>query len=243
MKKMLKGSALLLSMAVLFSACLKNNDSQVNVPAGGLMAFNLSPDAGGIGIKLDGNNLVRTPVFYTNFTGGYLPVYVGNRTAWAFDYYSGVMLTRQTGFNVVDSQYYSLFVVSSDSNFKTVIVNDHLDSLGYEEGYAFVRYINAIADSTLQPEVKLGTGDMNPVAERPAFAAVSAFRKLSAGTAMVSVKGAGGVDVSRPITLEANKVYTVLLLGKPGASGDKSVQIKYIVNGTVDKTAGTAQGS
>ena len=111
MKKFLQGTAVLLVLSLVFSACMKNNDSQTVIPSGGLMAFNLAADADAVGIRLDGNNLVNQPLLYTNFTGAYLPIYVGNRTAWAYDYYSGNVLTQQVPFVSVDSQYYSLFVV------------------------------------------------------------------------------------------------------------------------------------
>ena len=234
MKKLLQGTAVLFVLSLVFSACMKNNDSQTVIPSGGLMAFNLAADADAVGIRLDGNNLVNQPLLYTNFTGAYLPIYVGNRTAWAYDYYSGNVLTQQVPFVSVDSQYYSLFVVSADSNYKTVVVNDHLDTLNYDAGHAFVRYINAIGDSTQQPLVKFNQAGADVVSEAAAFAHVSGFSKLAAGNTTVSVKVSTGIDTSRSVELEANKVYTVLLLGKPGATGDKAVQIKYIVNGTVE---------
>jgi hypothetical protein len=41
-------------------------------------------------------------------------------------------------------------------------------------------------------------------------------------------------DTSRTVTLEKDKVYTVLLVGIPGQTDTtKSVQIKYIANGTL----------
>jgi hypothetical protein len=41
-------------------------------------------------------------------------------------------------------------------------------------------------------------------------------------------------DTSRTVTLEKDKVYTVLLVGIPGLTDKtKSVQIKYIANGTL----------
>lgn len=240
MKRILQGSVLLLLMSALFSACMKNDGPQPNIPAGGLMAFNLSPDADGIGIKLDGNNLVNQPLRYTNYTGAYLPVYTGNRSTWAYDYYSGVTLTPKTGFNSVDSQYYSLFVVSADSNFKTVVVNDRLDTIHYNAGHAFVRYINAVADSVHEQHVTLSAGGADLVSENAAFAHISGFALVPAGNLAVAVKNAGaGVDASRTIELEANKIYTVLLIGRPGATGDKAVQIKFVANGAVseDKSA------
>ncbi len=234
MKKFFLGTMMLAAMTFLFSACMKNDDSQTAIPAGGLMAFNLSTDADGVGLSLDGNNLVSQPLQYTNYTGTYLPVYTGNRTAWAYDFYSGSALTPQTSFTVVDSQYYSLFVVSADSNFKTVVVNDSLTKLSYDAGHAFVRYINAVADSTLQPQVVFTQGGTALLHELADFAHVSAFSKPEAGNLTVAVSGSNGVDVSRTFEVEANKIYTVLLMGKPGETGDKAVQIKYIVNGTVD---------
>lgn len=239
MKKVVQIFALVAVIAVVFSSCLKDdNNNQPPIPSGGLMAFNLAPDADGIGIRLDGNNLVNQPLSYTNFTGGYLPIYTGERTARSFDYYTGAPIAAETKFSSVDSQYYSLFVVGTDSNYKNVIVTDNLDSIPFQSGKAFVRYINAVTDTTVQPEVTIRSGATDIVKEAAPFAQVSAFSTVDAGDISVSIKGGAGIDKSRTFSVEANKIYTVLLVGQPGVSdGSKAVDIKYIANGTVEETS------
>ena len=83
----------------------------------------------------------------------------------------------------------------------------------------------------------------NIVNENTTFTSVSDFTAIDAGAVTITVSNGSTVNVTRTITLESQKVYTVLLSGIAGETGDKAPQIKYIVNGTVDGTAGRVSGS
>ncbi|WP_046369140.1 DUF4397 domain-containing protein [Flavihumibacter petaseus] len=237
MKSTLKLFAVFSLVAILATSCLKSSDNQPATPVAGLMAFNLAPDQNSMGIRLNGNNLTNQPLSYTNYTGAYLPIYVGDRSAWAFDYSNGAPLTEETKFSAAADQYYSLFVVGSDSSYKTLVTTDNLDSLPFTAGKAFVRYINAIVDTTTSPEVIVAGGSTS-YQQEVSFGQVSAFQPIDAGDIAVSVKAGTTIDKSRTFPVEANKIYTVLLVGEPGAAGNKAVDIKYVVNGTIqDSTA------
>src|SRR5687768_5194748 len=61
-----------IAMGVLLPSCLKDDDNQpVDIPAAGLMAFNLAPDQQSVAIRLSGSSLTQSPLAYTNFTGIY----------------------------------------------------------------------------------------------------------------------------------------------------------------------------
>lgn len=218
---------------VLFTACLKDKDNGNNdIPAAGLMAFNLAPDQQSVVITLSGNTLTQSPLAYTNYTGGYLPIYIGNRPVKAYDYPDNTPLAS-TDFNFEQDKYYSVFVVGNDDHYRNVVAADNLDSLD-ANGSAYIRYINAITDSVNASTVTIAAGGNNVVNEPAQFAAVSEFKPLSAGEVSIAVKNNNGVDASRSITVEQNKVYTVLLTGVPGAADETNkVQIKYITNGTI----------
>lgn len=222
---------------VLFSACNKlDNEDAPDVPVSGLMAFNLAPDISQATITLSGNSLTATPLPYTNYTGGYLGVYSGERSVQSYNYGTGSSLASGS-YTFEPDNYYSLFVIGANNTYRNVIVNDELDSLSTASGEAFVRYINAIPDSS-QPTVTITAGGSNVVNTPAAYASVSDFVAVSPGDISITVSNGSTIDTNRTLTLEQRKVYTILLTGVPGGSGGSEVQIKFIQNGTVDASAG-----
>lgn len=221
-----------LAISFVFSACKKNVDT-IQKPAAGLMAFNLTADQPSIGVALSGNTLTNSPLAYTSYTGGYLGVYIGSREVTSYDFYSGATLA--TGSQTFDdSAYYSLFVVGTNETYKNVFVKDNLDSLPKTTGNAFVRYVNAITDSTSQPVVTISSNGTNVFNDNAAFASVSDFKQITPGGIAINVKDESTIDSTRNITVEAGKVYTVLFTGVPNATdSSKAVHIKYIQNGVI----------
>lgn len=225
------------SAGVLFTACLKDKDNGPDIPAAGLMAFNLAPDQSALVIRLSGNSLTQAPLDYTSYTGVYQNIYTGSRPVEAFDYRNNTQLTN-TNYTFEPNKYYSLFVIGTDSAYKNIVSVDNFDSLTTADGKAYVRYINAITDSVNTPNVTIAAGGNNVVNENAGYGAVSEFKAITPGEISIVVKNNGGIDVSRNITLEQKKVYTVLLAGAPGATDDKQkVQIRFIANGTVSDDA------
>lgn len=226
---MLAVTALVLS-GILFNSCKKDSDSNVDMPVSGLMAFNLSPDKQAVGIALNGNLLTNSPLAYTNYTGGYQNIYPGQRSIQAYDYTKDTTLVT-TAYNFDSKKYYSLFLVGNNGSYKNVIVNDDIDSL--PATHAYVRYINAIPDS-IAPTVTIKVGTTDVVNTAAPFSSVSGFTPVSAGNISVAVSNGSSISSNRTFAVESAKIYTVLLLGVPGAADtSKAVQIKYIVNGTI----------
>ena len=215
----------------LFSACKKDVD-RVQQPAAGLMAFNLAPDKAAVGVALSGNNFTNTPLAYTNYTGGYRGVFVGNRSVESYDYSSGATLaTTQQLFN--DSAYYSLFVLGTEGHYSNLLVQDHLDTLSSANGEAYVRYVNAIPDST-KPLVTISSGGANVINSNAAYATVSDFTAITPGDISITVNNESNFNVNRTISVEGGKIYTILLTGIPEQTDTtKAVQIKFITNGTI----------
>lgn len=225
---------------LLISACNKNkNDNNTTVPAAHLMAFNLVPDkAAGITISLSGNSISNVPLSFTNYTGYYLNIYTGQRQVQSYDAANNTQLTSSS-FTFNDSSYYSLFVVGANNNYRNVIIRDNFDGLPHTGGQAFVRYINAIPDSS-KPVVTVAVGGSNVINLPSSYAYVSDFVAATPGSATITVSNGGTIQTNRTITLEQNKVYTVLLTGVPNGTGDQAVQIKYIENGTISAENGGA---
>lgn len=225
----------LLLTGVLFSACDKDDDDDpVEIKASGLLAANLAPDLAA-GMFLSGNNLTPGPLYYTNYTGGYLAIYSGSRTLETFDYNNTANPVASTSYDFKDGQYYSAFVVGANDNYRNVIVQDNFDSLPGASGKAYIRYVNAIPDSSTSMIAISDNGES--INSNAGFAAVSGFSAVNAGDVTISVKNGGNISTDRTINLDERGAYTVLLVGMPGSTNADSVQIRYIYHGMLDEQA------
>ncbi len=217
---------------VLFSAC-KKSDVANTMPTSGLMAFNLVPDSiPPVVFVLNNNSITNLPLSFNNYTGSYLPVYSGPRTLELYEANSDSALAT-TSYTFEPKKYYSAFAIGANGTYKTMIVDDHLDSLPDSTGNAFVRYVNAIPDSSTQ-KVTISSNETNDVTENTSFGDVSGFTGIAPGDITVNLSNDSTISANKTITLEKDKVYTVLLTGMPHAADTaKAVKIKYIVNGSL----------
>lgn len=222
--------------SLLFISCNKNDDD-VNVDSAGLMAVNLAPGTT-VSFASSGNS-ISPGLPFNSYTGGYVPLFPGPKSIEA---YSATGLVANNSLNFESGKYYSLFLVDTDSALQQVIVEDNLDSLSTTT-QSFVRYINAIPGTATPPSITIAAKGTNVVNESAMFATVSDFTAVDAGAVTITVSNGSGINVSRTITLESLKVYTLLISGVVGGTGDDAIQIKFIVNGTVDATGGRISGS
>lgn len=229
-------AVMIVATGVLLSSCLKDKDNNVpDVPAAGLMAFNLASDQQSIDIRLSGSSLLSAPLAFSNYTGLYKRIYTGARDVQSFDFPDPVPLTT-LNYDFKKDQYYSVFVVGRDSNYRNIVAIDSVANDVVTSGSAYIRYINAIADSSSELNVRVA----NTVNEPAAFGRVSDFVAVTPGEIAVAIKNTGSIDVSRPITVQAGRLYTILLLGVPGATDEqKKVQIPFVENGVLSADSGT----
>jgi hypothetical protein len=226
----------ILAATLLFSSCKKLNDNDNNnTPAAGVMAFNLASDVPQASFALSGNLLTQAPLAYNSFTGGYLGVFAGQRPVEAFNFNTGGSLAT-SAFDFQAEKYYSIFLVGADSSYRTVVVNDNLDSTQSSSGATLVRYINAIPDSS-HPTVTVAAGGSNVINQAASFASVSDFKSVTPGSVAINVSNGGSINVNRTITLDQRGVYTILLTGVPGGTAADSLQIRFVRNGTNDEEA------
>lgn len=229
-KKLTAFSAVLL-FVIFFSSCMKNSNNNPETPVAGLIAFNLAPQQTAVGFQLSGNNLTNTALTYTSYTGGYLGIHTGTRTIAAIDVNTNSLLSS-LDYTFEKGKYYSLFLVG-DTTYQNIVVNDNIDSLSGTNGKAYIRYINAIADAST-PTANISENGNSLISENAAFKNVSAFVAATPGPINISINNNSNIQANRTITLEERKVYTALLLGVPGSTDSvKSVQIRYIENGTL----------
>ena len=222
-------AGLLLTM-LLFAACKKEGPKMVHTPAAGLMAFNLATDKPAVGFTLSGNTLGNAALNYTGYTGVYLPVFTGNREVRSVDYFMGTTIAISNN-NFTDSSYYSAFLLGANGNYRNVIVKDEVESLTPVAGKAWVRYVNAIADSASASVIAIGANN-----ENAPYATVSGFRQVNTGAVSFAINNGSTINASRTINLEENKIYTVLFLGLPNQTDPaNAVQIRFIQNGIATK--------
>lgn len=223
----------LLLMTLLFSACKKSlNDDNANIPVAGLMGFNLSTDKASVGLAISGSALTNAPLGYSSFTGLYQNIYTGSRAVSAFNFYTSDSAFATATENFEANKYYSVFVLGANGNYRNLIVKDELDSLAATSGLAYVRYINAIPDSS-KPAVTLTAAGTDVSNGNASYATVSAFTGINPGDLTIKVSNGSTISANRTITVEKGKVYTILLIGVPGSTdAEKKVQVKYITNGT-----------
>jgi hypothetical protein len=228
----------IVAFGALLTACSKNKNENIDIPAAGVMAVNLAPDQQSIVVALNGNSLTNFPLGYAAYTGGYQAAYVGTRTIQAYDYPNNSPLTTDS-FTFNDGKYYSVFVIGSNGRYRNVVAEDKLDSLSASNGNAYLRFVNAIADSAISPAVTITAAGNSVVNENASYGALSEFKAVSPGEVAVAVKSGATVDATRTITVEANKIYTILLAGVPGATDDvQKVQIRFIQNGVLTENTG-----
>lgn len=220
-----------LGLVLLFSACKKNVDTP-QTPASGLMVFNLIPDHSAIGFVLSDRLITNAPLDYTNYSGNYISIYSGSRDLGLYDVAGDSTITEITQ-QFEPDKYYSAFAVGANGNYNTIIVDDHLDTIPDSTDQAFVRFVNAIPDSS-QPTVTIASAGTNVVDEAASYSHVSSFEGITPGEITIEVSNGTNISATRNITIEKGKVYTILLLGIPDATDDASkVQIKFITNGSV----------
>jgi len=229
--KILIAFSAVLLLVTIFSACKKDNTDQPNIPAAGLMTFNLAPDRSSVGFTLSNSLINNTPLNYTGYSGGYQSIYVGNRAIESFDFQKDTTLAK-SALDFQKDKYYSLFLVGNNGVYRNVTVNDDVDSLK-STSKAYVRYINAIPDST-SPVVTISSNGSNAVNAAAKYPEMSPFVEVAGGSVNVAVNNGSNISASRTVTLENGKIYTVLLVGNPGATDTtKAVQVRFILNGSV----------
>jgi Domain of unknown function (DUF4397) len=229
LRKLLAGIITVAAGLVVFSACKKSNDTTPNTPVAGVMAFNLATNKPAIGISLSGANLLSSPLPYGGYSGAYLSIFPGNRTVDAFETVGTAFAS--TGYTFEEGKYYSVFVSGANGKYNNWIVKDDVDTLKANGQQSYVRYINAIPDSS-KPLVSIKSGSNTLFNNTAAYQSASGFVPVTAGELSIAVNNESNISTSRTITLGEKKVYTVLLMGNPAATDTTAkVQVRFIENG------------
>ena len=217
----------------LFSSCQKAQDTDNISSTSGLMAFNLIPDTTfSIAFAFSGISLTNSPLPYTNYTGSYLPINSGAQQLGLYKA-NPDSLIMNTNVAFEASKYYSAFAIGAKGNYRDIVTDDEIDSLPTNTGNAFVRYVNAIPDSS-KPVVTIALNGNNVVNTTTSFGSISNFTGVAPGSINITLNNGSTISASKTISVAANGVYTILLLGIPGvADTTREVKITYIQNGAL----------
>lgn len=240
LRRALVGAAAFIFAGTLLTACSKNDDEMPQVDASGLMAFNLATDKPSVGFSLSGSWLTNTGLSFNSYTGGYLAVYTGARSVDAFDFLSGASMASVTNTFEKD-KYYSAFAIGANGTYRNILVQDDFDAMN-TDGTAYIRYINAIPDSSF-PTVTVTREGNSIASSQPHFGTISTFTAVEPGDVTIAMNNSGAIQKNRTFAVESRKVYTVLLAGTPGSTGADSLQIRYVLNGTLDGTSNRSSSS
>lgn len=221
----------LVTVLVAMQSCMKNKNDSPSTPVAGLMAFNLAPDKNQVGFDIGGNVFTRQPLNFLSYTGLYNGVFTGTRTLTAFDILTNSSIAAaSTAYE--EGKYYSAFLIGTNNNYRTLVVADSLDSLDAIAGKAYIRYINAIPDSTA-PTVTVTANDAPVNSGVLSYGHISNFMAVNVGNVTITTTNGTNISTNRTFPVTEKKIYTILLAGNPASTNMDSVQTRYIENGTI----------
>ncbi len=224
MKKLVAFS--LIALVAISMGCTKSDQGNHNNIAAGLMVFNLATDQSQAGVYIDGNAITNIPLGYTHYNGHYQGIFPGTRTIEATDVATGERLAAATASFETD-RFYSSFLIGANGHYQNLIVRDSIDTLPATE-QAYIRVINAVPDSAA-PVISLSPANELTIG----FGNISSFIPVDPGNLMVTISNGTTIQAERTIPVTARKIYTLLVVGTPGAATN-GVEIKYIENGMLE---------
>lgn len=204
--------------SLLLSGCLKDDDSITDYPVAGFYFVNAYPDASGVAVSLDGNEVksVYNPLVYKGIE--YVTAYTGSRR---------LRIATNTNTSLVDSAvtlqqglFYTSFVYGREEAPKHVITQDEVLS-SLEGNATAVRFFN-LADGRGLVSLTIGDEEMPSFADRPTETQASAtanqaFVAKPGGNHALVVRNANGDVIARKesISLTSGLYYSIMLVGIP----------------------------
>lgn len=230
--KSFAGITLLLAVLI-FSACNKTSpDNNNNTTDAGLLPFNLAPGTSA-GIDIAGTAIITGALNFPNYTGQYLPVSPGSKIIDTYKYGRKDSVYASTAYEFTARRFYSLFLIGFNGKYKNLIVADKVDSSMIGNAKAYVRYINGIADSSDQ-HFLVTRGPSTVLDTTIKYTGVGAVRPIEPGELTFSVMDGTNVKATKIVTLESNKLYTIIMYGVPSATDDvNKVKVSNIINGSL----------
>ena len=228
--RVLKFSAIAaFSLAVLgFSACGEDEEMKKTSK---VLFVHASPDAPAVDVVVAGTSAAKGAVFGVNTN--YASFSVNETEKFKTDIKvasSGAVALSLADPAWANNMNYSVFVIDSVKKLKVVSIMDMYTVP--TDGKALVRFVHASPDA---PNVDVKAGATALFTNIPFLgkgaAGATAFIPVAAGTVTLDVFVTGGGKVlSAPVTLAANKVYTVWAKGFAGGAGAQALGASIVTH-------------
>jgi len=221
MKVRLLGLALVTVLGL--SAC-SDDDGPTELVTGRVRAVHLSPDAPGVDVLLDGNQVLSNVTYLVS--SDYLDVPTGNRTFRVEPVGSNTAVIEAT-VPVAEDVDYTLLAVNNVADIEPLYLTD--DNTAPAAGQARVRVLHgapsvgAVDVYVTAPGAPLGT----PALTNVPFKAASGYLAVPAGTYQVRVTPTGTttVAIDQEITAPAGVVATAIAVESQGGGAPFGIEV------------------
>ena len=199
------------SLLVLLS-CSKNSQDTSTTPAASVMAFNLAPDKSNVAFAVSGSRLGNTVLNFAQYSGNYLGAPPGDKVVQAFDNNSSNTIFASTSYTFQTDKFYSVFFVGKGAHYANLVVNDDISSLSGSSGNAYIRYVQAIPDSTSAFNVVVTNAGGTIISDVVGFPMISTFKAVTPGQITISVTNGNDITLNKSITTEVNHILKNYLI-------------------------------
>jgi len=214
--------------AIVFAGCEKNETP----PTGQLMIVNASPNSANIDAAANGTVIVQNLAYPNN--SGYKTVSTGNNNITVNQTGSATPFINGT-LNIEANSHYSLYIVDSAHERKATATRDDLTPPASGKSKVRVLHfspngpnIDILANGSTT--AGFSNRGFNDVASNASF---QNFTEVNAGVLVLQVRLAGTSTVLATfpsLTLQAGKIYTVLVRGFAGGTGTQALNGEIIAH-------------
>ncbi len=205
----------LLSIGI--TGCKKNNDTEVTGTAF-IRAVNSAETSAPQDFYVDDSKQNSTALAYTQ-ASTYTTVNAGTHNAQFRT--SGTATVNVSGGIYLNPNTYSSFYYASDNT--GVAVQD--DNTSPQSGKARVRFINL--SSAVNNSVDFGITSGNKIVSNLAYKTASAYNEVDANTSFaLYAAGSANVSLTMPTTIQAGKIYTIVISGTTTATITYTVYVQ-----------------
>ncbi len=228
MKKM---TYLLFAATVFVASCKKDPETPPptpETPTAKVKFTNATVNSGTLGVKV--NDVAVTDAQSLNFltSTGYLKTTYGAGTKVSFVYPNTGSIFKEMTMDLTASSSYSAFVGGElPTDISMIIINDDLTVP--PSGKAKVRFVNLSVDN-LNMSFFIGGPKLD---SNIAYKAFTPFREINSGAQNVLVQDPANPGYYQTINAQqftAGKIYTIVLTGKSGGTGDATPKLTLINN-------------
>ena len=224
---------LMLSVAILFSACEDEDDNLDDVEPAEVSYVSLyhgSPQAGDVDVII-GNNLLNSTAFeYTEYTG-YLRFFSGDRY-FEFTPYNASNTLEDTVIFLQEDELYSIFLANDSLNsYELLITDDNIPDYTLDE--SVVRVVHLSPDA---PEVQLSfdEAERNDAFVNVGSISATEFVAFPSGNASFDLETTDGVNLATVTNayFAPERVYTIIIRGyiNPPSGNAQNLSVQIVNN-------------